>query len=108
MGQAKRTQHQQYNFCQRKKIPQLKTNNHQSTIINQQSLAQTAGRPHARRAETAPGRATINNRSAFTLVELVVAISLAAMIMLITAMIFKQASSAFSQSDARSEVYQNV
>ena len=75
---------------------------------NQQSLAQTAGRPHARRAETAPGRATINNRSAFTLVELVVAISLAAMIMLITAMIFKQASSAFSQSDARSEVYQNV
>ena len=30
------------------------------------------------------------------------------MLMLITAMIFKQASSAFSQSDARSEVYQNV
>ena len=75
---------------------------------NQQSLAQTAGRPHARRAETAPGRASINNRSAFTLVELIVAISLSAMIMLITAMIFKQASSAFSQSDARSEVYQNV
>ncbi|MGR3173350.1 MAG: prepilin-type N-terminal cleavage/methylation domain-containing protein [Candidatus Scalindua sp.] len=53
-------------------------------------------------------QSSINNRSAFTLVELVVAISLAAMIMLITAMIFKQASSAFSQSDARSEVYQNV
>jgi prepilin-type N-terminal cleavage/methylation domain-containing protein len=48
------------------------------------------------------------NRSAFTLVELIVAISLAAMIILITAIIFKQASSAFSQSDARSEVYQNV
>ena len=30
------------------------------------------------------------------------------MIMLITAIIFKQASSAFSQSDARNEVYQNV
>ena len=53
-------------------------------------------------------QSTIINRSAFTLVELVVAISLAAMIILITATIFKQASSAFSQSDARSEVYQNV
>ncbi len=51
---------------------------------------------------------SIVNRSAFTLVELIVAISLAAMIILITAIIFKQASSAFSQSDARSEVYQNV
>ena len=53
-------------------------------------------------------QSTINNRSAFTLVELIVAISLAAMIVLITAMIFKQASNAFSKSDARSEVYQNV
>jgi len=53
-------------------------------------------------------QSTIINRSAFTLVELIVAISLAAMIILITATIFKQASSAFSQSDARSEVYQNV
>ncbi len=51
---------------------------------------------------------SIVNRSAFTLVELIVAISLAAMIILITAIIFKQASSAFSESDARNEVYQNV
>ncbi len=51
---------------------------------------------------------SLQNRSAFTLVELIVAISLAAMIMVITAIIFKQASSAFSQSDARNEVYQNV
>jgi len=51
---------------------------------------------------------SIVNRSAFTLIELIVAISLAAMIMVITAIIFKQASSAFSKSDARSEVYQNV
>jgi prepilin-type N-terminal cleavage/methylation domain-containing protein len=48
------------------------------------------------------------NRSAFTLIELVVAIALASILILVTAMIFKQASSAFSQSDARSEVYQNV
>ena len=53
-------------------------------------------------------QSSIVNRSAFTLVELIVAISLAAMIILITAIIFKQASSAFSKSDARSEVYQNV
>jgi len=58
--------------------------NQQSTIINHQSKA------------------------AFTLVELIVAISLAAMIILITAIIFRQASSAFSESDARNEVYQNV
>ena len=65
-------------------------NNNQSTIFNRQY-------------------SIINrNNSAFTLVELIVAISLAAMIILITAIIFKQASSAFSQSDARSEVYQNV
>lgn len=51
---------------------------------------------------------SIVNRSAFTLVELIVAISLAAMIILITAIIFRQASSAFSESDARNEVYQNV
>ncbi|MCR4290613.1 MAG: prepilin-type N-terminal cleavage/methylation domain-containing protein, partial [Candidatus Scalindua sp.] len=48
------------------------------------------------------------NRSAFTLIELIIAISLASILILVTAMIFKQASSAFSQSDARSEVYQNV
>jgi len=48
------------------------------------------------------------NRSAFTLIELIVAIALASILILVTAMIFKQASSAFSQSDARSEVYQNV
>jgi prepilin-type N-terminal cleavage/methylation domain-containing protein len=95
MGQAKRTQHQQYNFCQRKKISQLKINNNQSTIFNRQLTIINQ-------------QSTINSRSAFTLVELIVAISLAAMIMVITAIIFKQASSAFSQSDARSEVYQNV
>ncbi len=49
-----------------------------------------------------------HNNSAFTLIELIVAISLAAMIILITAIIFKQASNAFSKSDARNEVYQNV
>ena len=49
-----------------------------------------------------------HNCSAFTLIELVVAIALASILILVTAMIFKQASSAFSQSDARSEVYQNV
>ena len=53
-------------------------------------------------------QSSIVNCSAFTLVELVVAISLAAMIILITAIIFKQASSALSESDARNEVYQNV
>ena len=50
----------------------------------------------------------IQSKSAFTLIELVVAIALASILILVTAMIFKQASSAFSQSDARSEVYQNV
>jgi prepilin-type N-terminal cleavage/methylation domain-containing protein len=49
-----------------------------------------------------------HNNSAFTLIELLVAIFLAAMIMLVTAMIFKQASKAFSESDARNEVHQNV
>jgi len=49
-----------------------------------------------------------HNCSAFTLIELVVAIALASILILVTAMIFKQASSAFSQSDAQSEVYQNV
>ena len=48
------------------------------------------------------------NYSAFTLIEIVIAISLASVIILGTAIIFKQASSAFSRSDARSEVYQNV
>jgi type II secretory pathway pseudopilin PulG len=50
----------------------------------------------------------IQSKVAFTLIELVVAIALASILILVTAMIFKQASSAFSQSDARSEVYQNV
>ncbi len=50
----------------------------------------------------------IQSKSAFTLIELIVAVSLASVLILVTAMIFKQASSAFSQSDARSEVYQNV
>ena len=50
----------------------------------------------------------IQSKSAFTLIELIVAIALASILILVTAMIFKQASSAFSQSDARSEVYQNV
>ncbi len=51
---------------------------------------------------------SIVNRSAFTLVELIVAVALASILILVTAMIFKQASSAFSESDARNEVYQNV
>ncbi|MCP4413927.1 MAG: hypothetical protein GY808_15315 [Gammaproteobacteria bacterium] len=46
--------------------------------------------------------------SAFTLMEIVIAISLASVIILGTAIIFKKASSAFSQSDARNEIYQNV
>ena len=51
---------------------------------------------------------SLQNRSAFTLVELLVAVALASILILVTAMIFKQASSAFSESDARNEVYQNV
>ncbi len=51
---------------------------------------------------------TLHNSSAFTLVELIVAIALASILILVTAMIFKQASSAFSESDARNEVYQNL
>jgi prepilin-type N-terminal cleavage/methylation domain-containing protein len=50
----------------------------------------------------------LQNQSAFTLIELIISVSLASILILVTAMIFKQASSAFSQSDARSEVYQNV
>ena len=53
-------------------------------------------------------QSSIVNRSAFTLIELIISVSLASILILVTAMIFKQASSAFSQSDARSEVYQNV
>ncbi len=99
---------------------QLKINNNQSPIFNSQSLARTAlhqsttakvaPRPRPSLRLGRPGQASIVNRrcSAFTLVELIVAISLSAMIMVITAIIFKQASSAFSQSDARNEVYQNV
>ncbi len=49
-----------------------------------------------------------HSHSAFTLIEIVIAISLASVIILGIAIIFKQASSAFSQSDARNEVYQNV
>jgi type II secretory pathway component PulJ len=71
------------------KIPQLKINNHQSSIINRKL-------------------SIFRNNAAFTIIELIVAITLASMIILITAMIFKQASSAFSESDARNEVYQNV
>jgi prepilin-type N-terminal cleavage/methylation domain len=51
---------------------------------------------------------SIVNRSAFTLIELLISVSLATILILVTAMIFKQASSAFSESDARNEVYQNV
>ena len=50
----------------------------------------------------------LQSSTAFTLIELIVAVSLASLIILITAMIFKQASKAFSESDARNEVYQNV
>ena len=53
-------------------------------------------------------QSSIVNRSAFTLIELIISVSLASILILVTAMIFKQASSAFSQSDARNEVYQNV
>ena len=66
----------------------MKINNNKSSIFNRQY--------------------SIVNRSAFTLIELIVAIALASILILVTAMIFKQASNAFSQSDARSEVYQNV
>ncbi len=51
---------------------------------------------------------TNHSYSAFTLIEIVIAISLASVIILSTAIIFKQASSAFSQSDSRNEIYQNV
>jgi len=51
---------------------------------------------------------SLQNRSAFTLIELLISVSLATILILVTAMIFKQASSAFSESDARNEVYQNV
>jgi type II secretion system protein J len=63
---------------------QSKTNNQQYSIFN------------------------IQSKAAFTLIELIIAIALASILILVTAMIFKQASNAFSQSDARSEVYQNV
>ncbi len=53
-------------------------------------------------------QSSIVNRSAFTIVELIVAVALATILILVTAMIFKQASRAFSESDARNEVYQNV
>jgi len=49
-----------------------------------------------------------HSHSAFTLIEIVIAISLASVIILGTAAIFKQVSTAFSQSDSRNEVYQNV
>ncbi|ODS32410.1 MAG: hypothetical protein SCARUB_02477 [Candidatus Scalindua rubra] len=71
-----------------KKMLQIKIINHKPQINNQQSSSY--------------------NLSAFTLVELIVALSLASMIILVTAIIFKQASTAFSESDARNEVYQNV
>ncbi len=46
--------------------------------------------------------------SAFTLVELVVAVSLASIIIFITVTLFNQASTVFSESDACNEVYQNA
>lgn len=46
--------------------------------------------------------------SAFTLVELVVAVSLASIIIIITVTLFNQASAVFSESDACNEVYQNA
>ncbi|MDR4505711.1 MAG: prepilin-type N-terminal cleavage/methylation domain-containing protein [Candidatus Scalindua sp.] len=46
--------------------------------------------------------------SAFTLVELIVAVSLASIIILITVTLFNQASTVFSESDACNEVYQNA
>ena len=64
--------------------------------------AHTEKRNHSRKYDNSTGNA------AFTLIELIVAVSLASLIILITAMIFKQASKAFSESDARNEVYQNV
>ncbi|MEK6765889.1 MAG: prepilin-type N-terminal cleavage/methylation domain-containing protein [Planctomycetota bacterium] len=70
--------------------------NNQSTIFNRES--QIVNRKLS----------ICRNNAAFTIIELIVAITLASMIILITAMIFKQASSAFSESDARNEVYQNV
>ena len=53
-------------------------------------------------------QSSIVNCSAFTLIELLISVSLATILILVTAMIFKQASSAFSESDARNEVYQNI
>jgi type II secretory pathway pseudopilin PulG len=46
--------------------------------------------------------------SAFTLVELIVAVSLASIIIFITVTLFNQASTVFSESDACNEVYQNA
>ncbi|GJQ60111.1 MAG: hypothetical protein SCALA701_29120 [Candidatus Scalindua sp.] len=48
------------------------------------------------------------NESAFTLVELVVAVSLASIIIFITVTLFNQASTVFSEADACNEVYQNA
>ncbi len=55
-----------------------------------------------------PQLSIIRSHSAFSLIEIVIAISLASVIILGTVIIFKPASNAFSQSDARNEVYQNV
>ncbi|MGR3293170.1 MAG: prepilin-type N-terminal cleavage/methylation domain-containing protein [Candidatus Scalindua sp.] len=74
----------------------MKINNNKSAVLNRKS--QIVNRKLS----------SLQNCSAFTLVELIVAIALASILIMVTAMIFKQASSAFSQSDARSEVYQNV
>ncbi len=68
---------------------QLQTNNNKSQISNRKL-------------------SILHIDSGFTLVELIVAVALASILILITSMIFKQASNAFSQSDARGEVYQNV
>ena len=77
-------------------MPQLQTNNNRSEILNQKF--QISNRKVS----------ILHKESAFTLVELIISVALASMLILITSMIFKQASSAFSQSDARGEVYQNV
>ena len=49
-----------------------------------------------------------SKESAFTLVELIVAVSLASIIIFITVTLFNQASTVFSEADACNEVYQNA
>ncbi|MDR4498595.1 MAG: GspJ family type II secretion system protein [Candidatus Scalindua sp.] len=55
------------------------------------------------------GQYALNSKeSAFTLVELIVAVSLASIIIFITVTLFNQASTVFSEADACNEVYQNA